>query len=98
MLDSGVPRRTCIGAVANESDEAVKGSWVVGLDVILFDELGGLFECVSDDESVDSVVSDGRKDATFVALGDPDLELNGFVGRFDGWNEGTDGGHRVVRA
>ena len=46
MLDSGVPRRACIGAVANEGDEAVEAGGVVGFDVILFDEVCGLLECV----------------------------------------------------
>ncbi len=101
MLDIGVPRRTCIGAVSNEGEDSGVVGGVVEVEGVGTDEFCGSFEGMLEDIGDDSIVTaHGGEDGTFVVDGDVGLETTEgrVVGGTDGGAVGqlvSEGGHRV---
>ena len=88
--------RAWSGAVANEFDKFVEAGGVEGVDVIVFDVGCEALEGGADDEGEDAIVPNCGEDASFVALGNPNLDFRGgVVDLVDSWGERADCGHRL---
>ena len=97
MLCCGRPINTCIGAVANEFDNAGKAGGVVGSEVIIAYIGCKALKLGADYEGEDTIVTDGGKDGSLVILGNPNLKFDECVMfGIDGWSQGTNGGHGGV--